>query len=138
MALEQIDSAFTIQASVLFLVTFALTVGFMSFDFGSQPEKFREPVNISLDSENNVQEVKIDNETVDFMFEDQDAIRVYVDKDQDGSSDLELNLTHDGNLHRDQQILTFDKTSYTVYYEYRDNSSIRGDELFKIYLIEEF
>lgn len=138
MIAEISDRKFLVKIALVFFVTLAFTVGVLNFNQLQQPEKFRKSINTTLGGDNSVQEVKIENESVDFMLEDTKSMKVYIDKDRDGSSDLELDLTHDGRLHRGQQILTFNKTSYTLYYEYRDDSEVRGDELFRIYLIEEF
>ena len=102
------------------------------------PEKYSKIMEVTVNSEQEVQRVEFENNSFELMFENREKARMYIDKDLDGSFDIELkNLTHDGEQHGLTRLITFDKTSYRLYFRYSDDDSIKGDGYLKLYQIQE-
>lgn len=125
-----------IGVSIFVLATAA---GFLGTQQGSdQPEKFRSLVNVTVDSDQNTREINFDNRSLNLMYEDHGEARMYIDLDQDGSFDLELeNLTHNGEVRETTQIVTLKAKSYRLYFRYKDDANEPDDAFLKLYQIRE-
>ena len=102
------------------------------------PEKYSESVNYTLNSENDTRTVEFDNRTIDLSLEDRGEAELYIDKDLDGSFDIRArDLNHDGRQHTATQFVTFNRTSYRLYFRYSDNQSVSDDAYFTVYQIQQ-
>jgi len=95
-------------------------------------------MNVTVDGDQNVREVSFDNRSLDLMYEDSTEAGMYIDLNQDGSFDLELeDLERNGEVRETTQVVTFDTESYTLYFRYMDDSSRSGEGFLKLYQVKE-
>lgn len=122
------------------ILVLSVAVGFgMGLEFSQDSqEKFTSFPDVRVDSTSQVQKLDFDNHSLDLMFEDRDEADFYIDKDRDGSFDIELeNLTQDGEEREAVQVVTFGTKSYRIFYRYRDNISISEDAYLEVYQVKE-
>lgn len=99
----------------------------------SEPEeqKFRSYPDVRASSGNAVNSFSFDNHTMDLMFEGGSQIKAYLDINQDGSADMTIeDLVSDGQTHTVEKTVTFNTTSYRLYFRY--SSSENYIELYQV------
>ncbi|MFB6144737.1 MAG: hypothetical protein ABEJ98_05490 [Candidatus Nanohaloarchaea archaeon] len=118
----------TVLAAVAFLV--ALSAGYLtgSTYFGpSLPEGYSASFSFEVNSSHNIRTLHFDNRSVDLLFSDRGRMSAYIDIDQDGGSDRELNITSgEGTT---SEILTLRGKSYRIYFSYFDGSGSEDGRL---------
>nr|EGQ39764.1 MAG: hypothetical protein J07AB56_04920 [Candidatus Nanosalinarum sp. J07AB56] len=81
-----------------------------------------------VDGENDIATASFDNRSVDLLFEDDAEARMYLDLDQDGGADIELDgLNRSGAVQQTTETVTLGDRSYRLTFEYRDNSTTTGE-----------
>ena len=126
-------------AASLLIVSTSVFFGTGSLVFQEQsPEKYSEMFNVTVDSDNSVNSVNFDNRSLQLMFESGERARMYIDRDMDGSFDVELtDLERNGDTNTFTSLITYDSTSYRLHFKYSDNSSVEGDAFLNLYQIQE-
>jgi len=81
-----------------------------------------------VDGENDITTASFDNRSMDLLFEDEQEARMYLDLNQDGSADIELDgLNRSGRVQQTTETVTLGNQSYRLVLEYRDNSTSTGE-----------
>lgn len=114
-------------------------VGFLSdSDPVQRPGETGFPIetNITVDSDNNVEEAKFDNRSLDLMAENTDEARFYLDYNQDGSFDREIDIQSDNTLRNTSELIELDNSSYRLYLQYRDDPSVNDDAFMTLFRID--
>lgn len=116
-------------AAAVFIFSTAAAFSAGTLVFGENTEsKYSEMLNAEVNSSQNTRIVEFDNRTLQLMYEDSTQARMYIDTDVDGSFDIELkNLTHDGKEHGINQAITYNRTTYSLYFRYKDNRSLDNE-----------
>ncbi len=127
-----------IGAAVFVIATAAGFLGTQHVQGTDQPEKFRSLVNATVDADQNIRTVEFDGQSLDLMYEDSSEAGMYIDLDQDGSFDIELeNLTRNGEVRETTQIVTFGNKSYNLYIRYKDDRDEEGEGFMRVYQVRE-
>jgi len=91
--------------------------------------------NYTADSENGVATASFYDRTIDLMYEDSQAARMYLDLDRDGSFDRELDLARDGEYHTLTELVELEGEGYVLHIRYRDSANQTGDGEMTLYRV---
>lgn len=113
--------------------------GMGSLYFGDQqPRHYSKTLNATVNADQPTRTVEFDNHSIQLMFEDRETARMYIDKDNDGSFDIELeDLERNGEIHSVTELVTLGNTSYRLHFRYKDNDSVRDDAWLTLYQVQE-
>jgi hypothetical protein len=99
---------------------------------------FSTEMNVTASDDNDIATVSFDNKSVDIFYEDTPEAKFYIDLNQDGSSDIQIDdLTHDGDTYSTTEIITLNSQNYRLYMTYRDSPETRNDGWITVYQVRE-
>lgn len=128
------------EATVL-LSLFLVSVGAGFFMAGQTQQNsalsFEKFVDYRAGPEKAIKKAEFDNRSLNLMYEDSEAARMYIDLDRDGSFDRKLNTTNDGEKRLTEEVVTLKNRSYRLYFRYRDDSERSGDGFLTLYRIKQ-
>lgn len=118
---------------------FAIAIGFSigeQRNTNQEPELYDSSFNLTLSSENAIQEVNFDNRSVNLLFEDSQEFSAYIDLDRDGSAEKKLNTTSDGSKSVTTELVTLDGQSYRFFFEYIDDPERTEGDFITLYRVK--
>lgn len=131
-----LDRQTLITAGAVFVI-FVFAGFYLAFQSEPQKQKFVESMNVTADSDNEIVTASFDNQSLDLMHEDQTRARFYLDLNQDGASDIELDVVRNGTVQETTQVVTFGEKSYRLHLRYKDALDRNDDSWIRIYRVVE-
>lgn len=103
----------------------------------NQSQEYSESVNYTVGEGNDITTVEFDDRSMDLFHEDGEEASFYMDLDQDGSADIQLeDLERDGQIHSMTKVVDVEGKAYRLYFRYKDSSEERGDAQLWLYHVE--
>lgn len=119
-------------------VLFAVAGFYIGSSQQSKPggQEFVEGMNVTASSETDVATASFDGQSIDIMHEDSEKARFYLDLDQDGSFDVELeDLDRTGEVEETARVVSIGGKDYRLRFRYRDSPDVKGDSWIRLYLV---
>ncbi|WP_414836302.1 hypothetical protein [Candidatus Nanohalococcus occultus] len=112
-----------------------LQAGIIQSDQNRSPEQANGFEPVTADSENNVATASFYNQSIDLMYEDRAAAKMYLDYDRDGSFDHQIDVESDGERHNTSRTVTLGEESYGLYFSYSDDAGRTDDGQLTLYKV---
>ena len=93
-------------------------------------------MNVTVDSDNQIEEVTFNGSSMELMSEDTEEARFYFDFNMDGSFDREISIEHDNATRTTSELIELDNKTYRAYFRYRDDPEVDEDAFMTLYRIE--
>ena len=128
---------FLLGVSVMMLLALiGFYVGFLYENPSDNEDTNFEEVNFTVNDSNNIETASFYNHSIDLFYESGTSAKFYLDIDQDGSADRELDVNRSGNVETLTEVITLEGADYRLYMNYKDDSSIEDDGYLTLYRVE--
>ncbi len=128
-----------LAASIFVLATGAGALFGQSFQSEPVEQRYSKLLDVRVNSSNQIATANFDNRSIDLLYESSAKAGMYIDVDQDGSFDTELEgLTRDGEEHTKVELLGIESDGYMLYFRYSDDFNVSGDGFLELYQVRKF
>jgi hypothetical protein len=130
----------TVLMGVSVMVLLAL-IGFYVGFLYEQPSNNQQnetvmQMNVTVDDEESIKTASFYNHSIDLFHESGMNASFYLDIDQDGSGERQLDIQRTGEEEMLTELVTFDGVDYRLYFRYKDDSTIEEDSYLTLYRVE--
>ena len=128
---------FLLGVSVMMLLALiGFYVGFLYENPSDNEDTNFEELNFTVNDSNNIETASFYNHSIDLFYESGMSAKFYLDIDQDGSADRELDVNRSGNVETLTEVITLEGADYRLYMNYKDDSSIEDDGYLTLYRVK--